>query len=224
MESVLKIVIHKPANLTDSEIVTEVLNGNTRQYEEIMRRYNQRLYRIARGMGISDDQCEDMLQETYISAYRSIENYRNEAAFSTWLTRILINCCLMHKRKNGRVMQLPLSEYEKAEPSSYEDSPEPILLRKEITKLIEKGISNLAEKQRIVYMMREAEGLSVKETAEALNYTEANVKVQLHRAKARLRTYLEKQLGENDVFTFGNERCDRVVKYVLMQIERPLYC
>jgi RNA polymerase sigma-70 factor (ECF subfamily) len=206
----------------DEEIVRLVNLGEHRFYEMIIRRYNQRLYRIARGMNIPDADCDDLIQQTYISAFENLKQFRGESRFSTWLTRILINHCLMFKRKPKRHAEDTLDLIEKFSSSMISDLPGPddSLFRSEMKKLLEEAIGHLQEEQRIVYVMRELEGLSVKETSECLGLTESNVKVRLHRAKAALRTYLERYMKRGDIFEFGNHRCDCVVANTMALIQK----
>src|SRR5690349_18196385 len=84
---------------SDQELAERIAAGEAALFAVVMKRYNQRLYRIARGMGIQDVECDDLLQQTYIQVYLKLPQFRGESAFATWMTRILINQCLMFLRK-----------------------------------------------------------------------------------------------------------------------------
>jgi RNA polymerase sigma-70 factor (ECF subfamily) len=198
--------------LKEEDIIERIKNGESDLFRFIMRRYNQRLYRIARSYGIDDDTCEDMLQQSYINAFEKLYQFSGKSKFSTWLIRILINEYLMHKRKTG------IRRFVTDDVTSLlimHQNPETSFMEKESSNILQSAIEELPEKYRIVYMMREVEELSINETAESLGITKINVKVRLHRAKLLMQKYLTKNLSKEDIYPFGNERCDRVIEKVM---------
>jgi RNA polymerase sigma-70 factor (ECF subfamily) len=215
-------MIIKTEVLTDEAIVERVRNGETALYELLMRRHNQKLYRVARGMGVDNDGCDDVLQQTYIQAYLKLHQFKGNSAFSTWLVRILINECLMDRRKARLAVARSGELIEQAERDELEkrpdDNPETMLMQHELRSLIERAISTLPVEYRSVYVMKEIEGMPVREIAEALQLTEVNVKVRLLRARTRLRNQLRKYLGKDELFEFGNLRCDAIVLNVLRSL------
>lgn len=206
----------KFSGLTDEEIVSEVKNGNPEYFGEIVKRYNQRLYRIAVSYGVFDDDAEEVLQLAYISAYEKISQFRGDAKFSTWLIKILINECLMLKRKKHKSVNV--SEDLVTNSPGDHLNPERHYMEKERKEILEKAIQRLPEKYKAVYMLKEVEGMSIEETSSALAISKVNVKVRLHRAKSMLRNFIKESINVSNLFTFGNERCDKVTDSVMNYI------
>jgi RNA polymerase sigma factor (sigma-70 family) len=215
METITPVIT---AKTSDEDIIELVKAGKAYLYEKLMRRYNQRLYRIAKGMNITDADCDDLIQQTYINAYEKLGQFKGESKFSTWLTRILINQCLMHKRRKKVMITDEITEnIENMEKvlNRTNTSPEKEMLQEEMRKILEDAIEYLPEDYKTVYMMREVEGMSVKETSDCLGLTESNVKVRLFRAKAVMKDYIERYFKPGEIFEFGNCRCDKVVAAVM---------
>src|SRR5688572_9249831 len=149
-----------------------------------MRKYNQRLYRIGKGYLNEEAEIEDIMQETYIKAYQNLSKFENRSEFSTWLSRILINECLQRVKKVKRVSLMDINE-ENKEAMNFTDkhNPETESLNKELKILLETNIAQLPEKYKAIFIMRELEKMSIAETCEALEISEANVKIRLNRAK-----------------------------------------
>lgn len=204
----------QPNKLTDEEIISEVKAGNIEYFSEIVRRYNQRMYRTAVSYGIFDDNCAEVIQLSYISAYENLSQFRGEAKFSTWLIRILINECLMMKRKTKRNQNL-FQDDNVTVMSAEHLNPAKEFMDKETKKILETAIRKLPEKYKSVYILKEVEGLSVEEVSEALNISKVNVKVRTHRAKSILKSLLNEITDVSDLFEFGNERCDLVTNKVM---------
>jgi RNA polymerase sigma-70 factor (ECF subfamily) len=208
---------------TDSELIDKIIQGDKRLYEGIIRKYNQRLYRIARSFIKNEDEIEDVMQETYIKAYQHLKQFEGKSQFSTWITRILINQANHSLNKEKRVKNHIVTSSEDIpdiKPSS-EPTPDQNLMNDEMKKYLEQAIDELPETLRSVYIMREVEGLSVNETSEALSISIENVKTRLHRAKSALKDSLfEKAKGEIDLFHFKMDRCDRVVLTVMLQLDK----
>jgi RNA polymerase sigma-70 factor, ECF subfamily len=159
--------------MKEQEIIDSILKGNIQDYELIMRKYNQRLYRIARAMVKDEAEIEDILQDTYLKAFENLKQFEGRSQFSTWLTRILINNANASLNKKKRVdhsihVEDALSDHE--EPSF--ETPENYMSGNELKKILEEAIDNLPENLRAVYIMREVEGLSINETSELLNLSE----------------------------------------------------
>lgn len=211
----------KYTHLSDEDIIKKVLTGSTSLFEVIMRRYNQRLFRIQRTYISDEEAIKDTLQLTYIQAYEHLHQFRAEAKFSTWLTRIAINEALKYYNKQKRY--LSVHKFDEVNDSNNnmkndEKTPEQNLIQRELRLLLEQTVDQLPSKYRTVYMMREIEEISMKETAECLQISEANVKVRLHRAKNMLREHLVRSVADAEVFNFLGERCDRIVFNVMHKI------
>ncbi len=199
----------KLTDLTDDEIISEVRSGNTEYFSEIVKRYNQRLYRIAISYGIYDDDCEEVIQTAYISAYEKLDQFRGEAKFSTWLIRILINQCLMQKRKQKKAQNIIIPENVTISSGDHLN-PEKEYMDKERKEILEKAILQLPEKYKSVYILKEVEGMSIEKVSDTILISKVNVKVRLHRAKSMLKNILQDVTNVSNLFIFGNERCDRV--------------
>lgn len=199
----------------DSEIIDRILGGEAYLYEVLMRKYNLRLYRICMSIINDDTEAEDIMQTAYINAYLKLKDFRNRSSFSTWLTRILINESLLHKKKRAKREQLT---EQAAGHELHRETPLNILMSKELKTILERAVADLPEKYRIVFVMREIEEMSVRETMEILDLGESNVKVRLSRAKEMLRDQLSTFYHSNQLLEFNLVRCDRVVNFVMGSI------
>jgi RNA polymerase sigma-70 factor, ECF subfamily len=212
----------------DSVLVGAIAQGDHAAFETLMRRYNGKLFRIARSIVKDDSDAEDVLQDAYMDAYRHIDDFRGDSQVATWLTRIVINQALMRLRKEKRrSVIVPFREPGSGEAERAEvdvadrttESPSSRLLRGEIRRILERRIDELPLSFRTVFIMREVEDMSVEETAEALGIAPATVRSRLFRARALLRESLarEMDMATVDVFAFAGARCDRIVAAVLLR-------
>jgi len=201
--------------LSDENIVERVVAGDIHLYEVLIRRLNVRMFRISKSFIGDDMEAEDIMQNVYINAYRDLAKFNNKAKFSTWITRILINECILRKKKLVRQQQI-LSAKENME----RDMQTPLnnLINKELKGLLESAITALPEKYRTVFVMREIEEMSTQETMDVLNIEESNVKIRLMRAKSILRSQLSGYYKSPELFDFHLMRCDRITNYVMQQI------
>ena len=211
-----------PRTLSDLEIVRKVLDGERELFEILMRRHNQRLYRVARSVLNNDTEAEDVLQESYVRAFTKLEQFQGKSQLSTWLSKIVLYEALARSRKKRRIVDAgALTDLEaKMGTPAQNETPQDTLLRAEATKVMEDAINSLPRKYRAVIVMREVEGLNISETAESLGLTEQAVKTRLFRAHSMLRKQIGKELGSNmaQVYSFMNERCDRLVEKVMTRI------
>jgi len=208
---------------SDEEVVDRVRSGATALYELIVRRYNQRLYRIARAILRDDTEAKDVMQEAYVRAYQHLGQFEGRAPFATWLTRIAVHEALARLRTRQKMRQLePPGDDEAMETPILEKSldPEQETSKREVARLLEEELLNLPEQYRSVLMLRDVEDLSTAETAEALGLTEENVKVRLHRGRLMMRRNLTDRIGARakEAFPFMGTRCDRVTSAVLQRI------
>jgi RNA polymerase sigma-70 factor (ECF subfamily) len=209
---------------TDEDVVQRVLEGDTPLYEILMRRYNQRLYRVARAILRDDGEAEDVMQDAFVRAYQHLAAFEGRAKFATWLTRIAIHEALARSRRRERMQPLETTEESRGDVMSTLEAPSPTPERsaydRELGVVLEKAILQLPEDYRLVFTLREVNEMSTAETAACLNLTEENVKVRLHRARALLRRELFAQAGATaaHAFQFHALRCDRVVKGVFRRI------
>jgi RNA polymerase sigma-70 factor, ECF subfamily len=198
-------------------------------FEALMRRFNQKLFRVARSILRNDADAEDAVQDAYLQAYRRLSDFRGEAQLSTWLTRIVINQALMRLRSDKRdrvVLSFNDAHANEAQslveemPDDKSESPRDAALRGEIRRLLEHHIDALPLPMRTVLVMRDVEDMSVQETAETLGIPPATVRTRLFRARAMLREMLTRDTDTAtlDVFGFDGARCDRIVAAVLARI------
>lgn len=212
--------------MDDAELARRIADHDEAAFESVMRRHNGALYRVARAILKNNADAEDVLQESYLAAYRHMAEFRAEAKLSTWLTRIVVNQALARRRSlqrarivvpfrpphaEERVAEQPIEGADSAE------SPENSTSRAEIRSLLERKIEDLPVAFRAVFVLREVDELSGAETAECLSITEATVRSRLFRARGLLRESLSRELdmATADVFHFGGEHCDRIVAGVL---------
>jgi RNA polymerase sigma-70 factor (ECF subfamily) len=209
--------------LTDEEIATRVARGERALFELLMRRYNQRVYRVARAIVKDEAEAEDVMQQAYVNAYASLGQFQGRAKFSTWLTRIAVNEALARVRKRGRVAPLD-SEDPREDPmerfASPTADPERQAFTSELRAALETAVDELPETYRAVFVMRDVEGLSTAEAAACLDLTEEAIKTRLHRARTMLRDSLYDRAGlaAATSFTFHLSRCDRIVDAVMRRI------
>lgn len=213
--------------LTDEAIVDRIRGGDVALYEILIRRHNQRLYRTIRAILRDDRDVEDVMQQAYVDAYQHLDQFRGAARFSTWLTRIAVNRAIRSGRGARRGLELvpPNRDAEltiEQTPAPAID-PEHAMYGHELRVVLEGSIEQLPEPFRLVFVMREVEGLSTAETAACLEINEDTVKTRLHRAKRLLRDHLDSRLGPaaGAVYQFHLSRCDRVVAGVMDQIQKP---
>ena len=211
----------------DAELVARIGRRDQAAFEMLMRRYNGKLFRVARAIVKDDAEAEDALQDTYLEAYRRIGSFRGESQLVTWLTRIVINQALMRLRrqKRDRVV-VPFSGGRGASHETLEmadariESPPDATMRAEVRRMLERRIDQLPVAFRTVFVMREVEDLSVEETAASLSIPAATVRTRLFRARALLREALARDMDSAtvEVFQFDGERCDRIVASVLARV------
>lgn len=212
------------AALTDEEVVARVRAGDASLFEILMRRYNQRLFRVVRGILADDHEAEDVLQEAYVRAFHHLGSFRGEARFATWLTRIAAHEALARSRKRRRLVAIDnaggSAEQTSSSDSGPPDRPDFVAENHELQAALSAAVEALPAPLRAVFVLREIEGLSTEETAEALEISAENARVRLHRAKAHLRRNLDQRLGAEvtRLYRFDGERCDRMVAVVLARI------
>ena len=223
MSSGVVLQVGGQTELKDEEVVSRVLAGEVELFEILMRRYNQRLYRVSRIILRDDAEAEDVMQDAYVRAYEHLHQFAGKAAFSTWLTRIAIHEALARKRRRGRQEELdalPMNGESMSILKSSGPSPEDGTAASQARELLETALERLPETYRTIVVMREVEEMSVADTAASLGVTEAVVKTRLHRAHAMLRKelYARAKGRATDLYQFHAVRCDRVVKNVFERI------
>jgi RNA polymerase sigma-70 factor (ECF subfamily) len=215
------------SSLTDAEVVDRVRAGETALFEILMRRHNQRVYRVARAVVKDEADAEDVMQQAYINAFVHLDQFEHRSQFSTWLTRITVYEALARRRKRRPTDPLPAADSWDAGETMHtliepRANPERQAYAAELGRVLESAVDALPDAYRAVFMLREIEGLSTSETAEGLDLGEEAVKTRLHRARAMIRQEITDRLGAAgpEAFQFHATRCDRVVAAVLSEIRR----
>lgn len=210
----------------DASVVRRVLTGDPLAFAFLMRRYNRRLYRLARAILGNEAEAEDALQEAYLNAYRRLQQFRGDSSLATWLSRLVVNECLGRMRRSARRQSvIPLlpsagdGELE-AVPSDEGGSPDAAADRAQMKAILERRIDALPEAFRAVFVLRSVEELSVEETAECLGIPAETVRSRHFRAKSLLREALAREIdiAERSLWQFAGERCDEIVARVLLRL------
>lgn len=208
--------------LTDNEVIQQVLLGNKKTFEILMRRNNQLLYRTIKGILKDDQEIQDVMQETYIKSYLNLSSYKGTSKFSTWLIRIGINEALAMLKQNKKfetyTNYTEILETEMDLKQDINKNPDRIVVQGELKEILENAISQLSPEYRVIFMLREIEGFSHQDIANSLEMTTNNVKVKIHRAKNFLKDELLKSASMTSLFEFGNAKCDLLVDKVMKRI------
>lgn len=210
--------------LSDQDVVERVRAGETGLFEVLMRRYNRRLFRVTWSILLDGDEAEDVIQDAYVRAFQHLDQFEGRARFATWLTRIAAHEASARRRKRRRLVALDGMEGPErerlisgdAEPVGAEDR----LLARSARDLLRRSVARLPPSEREVFVLREVEGLSNRETAATLGLTRTATKVRLFRGKRRLRRELARITGGavDHLLPFAGERCRRTVERVLERI------
>jgi RNA polymerase sigma factor (sigma-70 family) len=229
MTSISKTLTDEQARASADEeraLIARIGARDRSAFELLMRRHNRRLYRLARATLRDAAEAEDALQEAYLSAYRSIGQFRGDSSLSTWLSRLVLNECLGRMRRQARrdniVPMVPSSaesEHQIMNTASA-DTPDKALIRTEMRAMLERKLDELPQAFRAVFVLRCVEEMSVEETAQCLDIPEATVRSRHFRARSMLRESLAQDidLAERDLFEFGGLNCDRIVARVLSRL------
>ena len=220
------------ASRSDIDLAALAHGGSGAAFREIMQRNNQRLYRLARSVVRNDHEAEDVVQEAYCRAFAALGTFRGESSLSTWLSRIAINEALSRRRRQKANVELEAVEEAQCRPGaeviafplmSPQSAPERAAAQMEMRRTLEQAIDGLPEAFRVVFALREVEGLSTLETADLLGIRHETVKTRLHRAKHILKESLERRMGEvlTEAFPFGSVRCARLTAAVLERLHLP---
>lgn len=181
----------------------------------LTQRYNQRLFRVARGIVRDDAEAEDVVQETWVRACLGLDQFRQDAALATWLTRIAINEALGRLRRRR-----PTTDVDHLPATRVGDHPERAMAQRQLQSLLERAIDELPDEFRLVFIARIVEGLSIEETSRLLDVRPETVKTRVHRARVRLRTTIARDVRGSvaSAFSFDGARCARVTDAVVRRV------
>jgi RNA polymerase sigma factor (sigma-70 family) len=207
---------------TDIEVIEKILQGDTALFEIIIRRYNPALHKTGRAYGYNHEDTQDLMQETFVSAYLHLAKFENRSSLKTWLIKIMLRNCSHRKQKLSYTREMPHAIPDKSIPmfSDKSNDGDKEIVNREFNYVIEKALMQIPEAYRLVFSLREINGLNVAETAEALDISETNVKARLSRARVMLRKELEKAYTPEDIFDFNLIYCDAMVNRVMNEINK----
>jgi RNA polymerase sigma-70 factor, ECF subfamily len=217
----------------DAALASLAAQGDHDAFARIMRRYNQRLYRLAVSVMGDASEAEDVLQESYVRAFYALSTYAGAGSLGAWLARIVRNEAIdrvrsRDSRRSHVAIEADLggqSEEDETnvstDPLQSLTDPQALAANADLRRLLERAIQRLPEQFRSAFVLREVEGLSVEETAEYLGIPPATVKTRDHRARNLLRAYLSENIDATipQTFPFLGARCDRLVERVLQRLK-----
>jgi len=196
----------------DRSLVRLARKGDFAAFEKLVARHQRRILGLALRIVRQKQDAEEVMQQTFLSVIEHLDDFREEAQFSTWLTRIATNHALVLLRKRERQRTVPLAEDRRGDNDAevphpqfiaqWRQTPEQIASRHEAQQILADALDKLDEKHRLVFVLRDVEGLSTAETAEALQISVSNAKVRLLRARLMLREHLTRQFGDEATRVF----------------------
>jgi RNA polymerase sigma-70 factor (ECF subfamily) len=207
--------------LTDEQLVARIRAGESSYFELLMRRHNRRVFRATRAIVKRDDEAEDVMQDAYVRAYEHLAEFRGDATFATWVTRIAVHEALARVRREQRFRSVsPPAEEPSAMLPDLSRTPEQLTNDQELRRVLERAIDALPDDFRAVFVMRAVEQMTGAETAECLGIPEETVKTRLHRARHRLQETVQHAFEANceRAYEFHLSRCDRVVARVFARL------
>lgn len=206
--------------LTETEIIERVLKGEKSLYELIVRRFNPYLYKIGRSYQYNHEDTQDLMQDTYVDAFKSLSKFENRSNFKTWIIRIMMNNCYRKREKSSFKNEIMQDVNDHSIPmfTNRNNETDNVVQSRELKHIIEDALIRIPLDYRMVFSLREINGLNVSETAAMMNITEANVKVRLNRAKTMLRAEIENAYSATELFEFNLIYCDAMVENVMNKI------
>jgi len=200
------------SELDDRAVIARVLAGDRAAFEVLVRRYNQRLFRAARAITHSDADAEDVIQQAWLDVFRKLAQFRGDASFATWATRIAVHQAVAMTRKRPLVAEVV--------DAATDVAPDAELSRAQIGALLEGCLAGIPQGNREVMVLRDVLELDTAETAACLGLTEEAVRVRLHRARAAVAAAVTEQLADHarEIYTFDGARCDRITTLVMCNV------
>ncbi len=215
-------IIKQPGTLTESELINRIQNGEGELFEILIRRNNPYLYKIGMSYGYNHEDVQDLMQESFIAAYLSLQKFEGRSSFKTWITRIMLNQCYQKAQKqsfknekaNGIVNEKATPMFESNQSTDTYRS----VLNNELSNIVSNALVSIPFEYRMVFSLRELNGMSITETADLLNISETNVKVRLNRAKHMLREKVEEMYSPEEIFEFNLIYCNKITDEVMKKI------
>ena len=183
----------------ESLLVTEAKAGSYEAFEDLVNRYEKKIYRLGMNITGNREDAEDVLQEAFLKAFEHLPDFREDSRFYTWIVRIAVNEALMKLRKRRTSREVPMDDNEDEngnvqvrEFADWKPNPEQQFAQTELEQILQNAVNSLPPGFRTVFYLRDVEGLSTEETAEVLDLSVGAVKARLFRARLRLREELSK--------------------------------
>jgi RNA polymerase sigma factor (sigma-70 family) len=208
---------------SEKQVIEKILEGELALFEILIRRNNSFLYKIGRSYNYNHEDTQDLMQDSFIDAYTNLSKFQGRSSFKTWIIRIMLNNCFKKREKFSFKNEIPDSIHEKSIPmfsNQQHNDFNKTVSNRELNSVIENSLKDIPLDYRLVFSLREINGLNVAETAEALNISESNVKVRLNRAKTMLRKEIEKSYTAEDIFEFNLKYCNSMVSRVMDKIRK----
>lgn len=182
-------------DLRDEQLVALCQNGETQAFETLIRRYMQKAFRIALDFTHHPEEAKDLSQEAFLRAFSRIKQFDGRSSFYTWFYRVVVNICLDHNRRKGRIVWERLESdvdgvAERSEMADTSSLPDQEAMAGEAKRRMGQALEALPKKQRTVFLLRNHQGLSIADIAKVMKTTEGTVRVYLHRAVMALRQSL----------------------------------
>lgn len=215
-------MIKQPGTITDTELIKRIQNGERELFEILIRRNNPYLYKLGMSYGYRHQDVEDLMQETFIAAYMNLRKFEGRSSFKTWITRIMLNQCYQKAQKlsfknekaNDNINEKTTPMFESNQSTDTYKS----VLNSELSNIIANALISIPFEYRMVFSLRELNGMSTAETAEVMDISETNVKVRLNRAKELLREKVWEKYSPEDIFEFNLIYCNRIADAVMKTI------
>ena len=210
--------------ISEIELINRIIKGENELFEILIRRNNPYLYKLGMSYGYKHEDVEDLMQEAFIAAYLSLEKFEARSSFKTWITRIMLNQCYQKAQKLSFKFEKTndiLNEKTTPMFESYQSTDTySSVLNNELSNVIVRALTSIPLEYRMVFSLRELNGMSTAETAETLDISETNVKVRLNRAKQMLREKVEEIYTPEDIFEFHLTYCNKIVSGVMKAIKK----
>lgn len=213
--------MEKLKKLDDKTLIARIVNGEKPLYELLVRRFNPYLYKIGRSYNYTHEDTQDLMQESFVDAYKNLSSFEGRSSFKTWLVRIMLNNCYRKAQKASYQKESSQEPHENAKPmfANLHEATEKKVQNRELKYIIEAALAQLPLNYRMVFSLREINALSTAETAQVIDISEDAVKKRLSRAKTMLRTEIEKSYTATELFEFNLIYCDAIVEKVMKKIE-----
>ena len=208
--------------ISEVELINRIIKGESELFEILIRRNNPYLYKLGMSYGYKHEDVQDLMQDAFIAAYLNLEKFEARSSFKTWITRIMLNQCYQKAQKlsfkfekaNDILNEKTTPMFESNQSTDTYRS----VLNNELSNVIVGALISIPLEYRMVFSLRELNGMSTAETAETLDISETNVKVRLNRAKQMLREKVEKMYTPEDIFEFNLIYCNKIVNEVMKTV------